>query len=242
MKNYFKRIEPKNIILKIIFRIVFSILAFIVSLYLLTFTLFGIGWFIGLIFITPKPNPTERNYITFPNTNKDRVFDSLYKFMEIIKTYPFPLASNKSYSLMFDHSLDYEYREFKLNDTLVGEYTFPDIKKSKQFKDFTNEQIEEFLLLYKFLYNRGIYFGVYDKEFDYFRFDYKDLYLMYDSPTFPDDVYRFLEYYGGKKNQFPNWAHKMPLDYYRGFYLTCNNQDTTSKDVPYKILDKFIKK
>ncbi len=241
-KNFLRKYEPKNYLLKYLYRFITTLISIVVGYFLILYALLGIGIILFLPFRSPKPNPTERNYIVFPGKDVNEVIDSIYRFMEIIKKYPFPIDTNGAYSLVIDRLIEYENRKFKLNDSFVGDFTFSDLRRSKQFQEFKDEQIIDFLNLYKYLFNLGIDFGIYDTVWkNYFRFNYKDMYYMYDFVDFNDEFNRSLTFFDGKQYKtLPN--RQIALDYYRGFQLTCNGEDTTSKNIPYKMMDKFRKK
>ncbi len=219
-------------VLKSLGKILLVIFIIIICLYLLIILIsqiFGSNW----------KNPTERNYIVFENHSKEEVIDSVYKFMEMIKTYPFKMDSNDTNSLIIMNFVNGDGKTFEINDIKVNDFSFREVRKSTYFSKFSNEQILNFITLYRYLFNIGIDFGVYENKTNYFYFSYKNLYYMYFNPEISSYTHRSLIYYNGKKIEY--FYHRIILDNYQGFYLTCSGEDTTSTDIPYKILDKFKK-
>jgi hypothetical protein len=221
-----------NYMFKSLGKILLTITIIISSLFLLLIL-------ISKIFESNWKNPLERNFIVFQNINKNQVIDSVDKFMEMIKTYPFQLDTIAPYSLVINNFVNGDGHTFKINGKRIKDFSFREIRRSDPFSKFSNEQIITFISLYKYLFNIGLDFGMYDSKTKYFYFGYKDLYYMYFDPEIPDDANRTLAYYNGEKTEY--LYHRIILDHYRGFYLTCNGDDTTSTHIPYKMLEKFKK-
>ncbi len=135
-------------------------------------------------------NPIERNHIVFKDESVDEIIDSLDRFEFIISNYKFPRYEFNNIEIIMDYWRD----TFSINSYKFYKPTYDSLRKSIAFENLTDNQIQEFLTLYKFLFNNGITPGSV-LMFGQNTYTYKD-FRVYDKNKYggryDDDLERWI--------------------------------------------------
>ena len=180
-----------------------------------------------------RENPNDRNYLIFPNGNIDEIIDSLNSFKNMVKSMDLPRNTELNYT-----SFRYIKNNFEISQKGIGVLNYNNLRNAEFLKHLSNEQINDFFQLYKYLFFHSITPGKYFYEGDWFIFYYKEYYYMYDNLTYDDDLERFLLITESKV--YLDLENYKILDSYKNLYLyTFKDSKIRSDDVKYELLPKF---
>lgn len=138
----------------------------------------------------PLYNPIERNHIKFKDASVDEITDSLERFEYITRNYIFPRYEYNNTEILMSYWRD----TFSINSYKFYKPSFDRLRKSIAFENLNDNQIKEFLTLYKFLFNNGITPG--SLHFNgYNTYRYKDFRVYaknHDGGRYEDDLERWI--------------------------------------------------
>lgn len=180
-----------------------------------------------------RENPQDRNYLSFPNGNTDEIIDSLYSFQNFVKSMDLPY-DKKLRTIWFN----YNNNNLEISGEVIGNINFHNLRESNSFKKLSNNDIHEFIKLFRFLFYNNIIPGTYRFASDRMYFEYKKYYFMYNTYNYDDDLDRFLKL-ANSENEL-DLAHFKILDSYKDIYLTTFKDSKIWGDsVKYRIDPKF---
>jgi hypothetical protein len=214
---------------------VLNLLIFVLALVSIPYMILFLMYIYVNVFetITPQYSPKERNYLTFPNGNTDEIIDSLNSFKRMVKSMDLPKDAdlNATWFNYFNNNL-------KITNVEIGNISFLRFRHAKCFKHLNDNEIHNFINIFKFLFNQHIKPGMYYYELDKMDYEYKKYYYMYDDLTYDGDLNRFLVI-ADSKDELDLENYKI-LDSYKNLYLyTFKDSKIRSDNVKYEILPKF---
>jgi hypothetical protein len=214
---------------------VFNLLLFVLAIISIPYIILFLMYIFVNIFetVTPQYNPKERNYLTFPNGNTDEIIDSLNSFKIMVKTMDLPRHCEFNYT-----SFRYIKFNFEIENCEFGILNFNNLRTAECLSHLRDDQIIDFLKLYKYLFYQNITPGKYFYDGCWFIFRYKQYYYMYDDLNYDGDLDRTIVL-ADSKDELDLENFKI-LDSYKNLYLyTFKDSKIRSDDVKYKILPKF---
>jgi hypothetical protein len=183
--------------------------------------------------VTPQYSPKERNYLTFPNGNTDEIIDSLNSFKRMVITYDFPVFKDLNFI-----SFRYIKNNFEMSQLGIGVLNYDNLRNAEFLNHLSDEQVNDFLKLYKYLFGQYITPGKYYLDNDILIFYYKEYYYMYDDLNYDGDYERFIILLDSSDASY--LKYDKILDSYKNLYLyTFKDSKIRSDDVKYQILPKF---
>ena len=180
-----------------------------------------------------RENPNDRNYLIFPNGNIDEIIDSLNSFKNMVKSMDLPRNTELNYT-----SFRYIKNNFEIENCEMGKLNYENLRASECLRHLSNEQIDAFLNLNKYLYNQYITPGKYYYYDDSFYFHYKKYYYMYDNLTYDGDLDRFLVI-ADSADEIYSGLYKILGAYKNLFLYTFKSSRISGDNVKYEIDPKF---
>jgi len=189
---------------------------------------------ISVFFIScERESPKDRNFLAFPNGNTDEIIDSLKSFKRMVISYNFPVYKDLNFI-----SFRYLKNNFEISQQGIGVLNYENLRNATFLNHLSDEQVKDFLKLYKYLFGQYITPGKYYLNNDIIIFDYKKYYYMYDNLTHDGDLFRFIVLLDSSDTSYLD--SKIILDSYKNLYLYALKYSKIKSDnVKYRIDPKF---
>ena len=188
-------------------------------------------WLLFYIIFSGKrrENPPERNRLIFENDNIKNVIDSMKRFEEIMREFPFPKDKDLNTT-----GFSYHNGDFSINNKKIGKLLLDTLKADTTFSKFTDEQILEFINLFKYLAKNNAKPAIYHYDDSIMIYRYRDYYDMYHTFSYDDDLVRSLILIKSRNDLNLELLYKV-LDFYDNLYLLAHKDAEIWEDSKVKI-------